>query len=940
MPTTAPRFAVRAYDSWGPAIRAGCARRAESTASVAAPAHLRTSLRGVLLLGAALVALWCWPHPAVADSQTFSAVADSHVASTNPGTNYGNSTRLRVQGRPVARSYLLFDVQLPAGATITGATLKLYTGAGSTLIGYQAYEVADTSWDERSLTFNNAPPFEEQLGTSGAWSMPGYKNVSLPAGYVGNGLNSLGAGTSAASYKTFWSREEGSNPPRLIVDYALMAPVPPSNGSPPTTSGNAQVGRTLTADPGSWSGSEPITYAYQWRRCDAAGDNCQDLPGADAKSYSPTSSDAGATLLVTVTASNSAGSDTAHSSPTATVAEAGDPVITAAGDIAGSATDGVATADLIHSIDPTGVLTLGDNAYEDGTLQQYSDYYDPSWGAFKPRTYPIPGNHDYHTGGGEGYFTYFGARAQAQYYSYDLGSWHLIALNGELDHQAGSAQEVWLKGDLAANSGKCTLAYWHEPRFTSGDVHGNDTSFATLWDDLYAARADLVLNGHNHNYERFAPQNPQGQPDQNGIREFVVGTGGESHYGFGTPEPNSEVRNGDTFGVLELTLHPDSYDFRFVPVAGKTFTDAGSNDCHRGASAPDTTPPAAPTGLTANAGDGHVGLDWADNSEPDLEGYRVYRDDDRVASPGESSYDDTGLANATSYSYQVTAVDKSGNESAGSPAVSATPQSAGPYPVRGLYSRETDGSFDRQTALGFNLIDSGPSSITDVNGTSERAMVWVGSYNRSTCQFQMSDATLRSHVEAHVGDPRVAVWYLSNEPVFGGDASCPDVYAQHKARSDLIHSIDPDAKTLVVIDGNSGRAGGLPPYTLDEIPKWKGTTDIVGINAYMCRQNDVCEYGWIDKLGQAAAAAGLNFWGQVQAFGEPAGQGFEMCTDTRCGKPRLPTPAELHEQFVHWRATDMSGYLVFQWRWPSGNPELWLANHPELQSQLAEENAN
>src|SRR5215211_6737738 len=276
MPTTAPRPAARAYNSWGPDIGAGCARRAESTATLSAPAHLRSSLRALLLFGAALVALWCCPH---------SAVADSHVASTNPGTNYGNSTRLRVQGRPVARSYLLFDVQLPAGATITGATLKLYTGAGSTLIGYQAYEVADTSWDERALTFDNAPPFEEQLGTSGAWSMPGYKSVSLPAGYVGSGLNSVGAGTSAASYKTFWSREEGSNPPRLVVDYALMAPVPPSNGSPPTISGNAQVGRTLTADPGSWSGSEPIAYAYQWRRCDGAGDNCQDLPGANARSY-------------------------------------------------------------------------------------------------------------------------------------------------------------------------------------------------------------------------------------------------------------------------------------------------------------------------------------------------------------------------------------------------------------------------------------------------------------------------------------------------------------------------------------------------------------------------------------------------------------------------------------------------------------------------------
>jgi hypothetical protein len=912
---------------------------------VDAPAVGRRACKVVLLLSAALAAVSACPTVANADSQTFTAISDSHVTSLDLSANYGNSTRLIVQASPVARSYLLFDVRLPAGAMITGASLRLYTGAGSTVIGYQAYGVADTGWDEDTLTFDNAPEFGEQLGTSGGWDTPGYKSVRLPPGYVEEGLNSVGAGTSALSYKTFWSREEGVNPPQLVVDYELLAPVVPANSSPPTISGTPEVGQTLKAEPGGWTGTEPIGYAYQWQRCDAAGETCQDVAGATADSSSPTASDVGATMRVAVTASNAAGSDTASSSPTAAVAESrsGDPVITAAGDIAGDANDGTGTADLIKGINPTGALTLGDNAYEDGSLQQYTDYYDPSWGAFKDKTYPTPGNHDYHTPGGTDYFTYFGARAQAAYYSYNLGSWHLVALNGEIDHSAGSAQEVWLKGDLAANAGKCTLAYWHEPRFTSGDVHGNDSSFAAFWDDLYGARADVVLNGHNHNYERFAAQNPQGQADPSGPREFVAGTGGVSHYGFGTPQPNSEVRNDDTFGVLELTLHPDSYDFRFVPVAGQTFTDAGSGDCHRDASPPDTTPPARPNGLTANAGDGQVELDWADNTDSDLEGYRVYRDGERVAAPDDSSYDDTGLTNGTIHSYEVSAVDKAGNESAKSAPLSATPlaaSSGGPYPLRGLYSRETDGGFDRETALGFNLIDSGPDDLSDVDGSSEKAMVWVGSYDRSSCQFEVSDAQLKAWVAAHVGDPRIAVWYLSNEPVFGGDANCPNVYAQHKARADLIHSVDPSAKTLVVIDGNSGRASGLPPYTLDEIPKWKDTTDIVAINAYVCRQGEACEYGWIDKLGQVAESAGLNFWGQIQAFGEPSGQGFEMCTDSACGKPRLPTPDELHQQFQHWRATEMSNYLVFEWRWPDNDSSVWLANHPELQSQLATENAN
>jgi len=235
------------------------------------------------------------------------------------------------------------------------------------------------------------------------------------------------------------------------------------------------------------------------------------------------------------------------------------------------------------------VLSLGDNQYDDNTLTKYQQMYEPSWGRVKSLIHPGIGNHEYldPAGGAKGYFTYFGAAAgdpTKGYYSFDVGTWHVIALNAECSHVggcgAGSPQEQWLKADLGAHSNSCTLAYWHEPRFSSGQ-HGNNTSSSVFWQDLYSAHADLVLNGHDHVYERFAPQSPAALADPNGIREFVVGTGGKNHYAFVTVQPNSEVRNATTFGVLKLTLHPSGYDWRFVndPTSG-TFTDSGSGACH------------------------------------------------------------------------------------------------------------------------------------------------------------------------------------------------------------------------------------------------------------------------------------------------------------------------------------------------------------------------
>jgi hypothetical protein len=277
-----------------------------------------------------------------------------------------------------------------------------------------------------------------------------------------------------------------------------------------------------------------------------------------------------------------------------------DPVVAAAGDIACDPDGGAfhgglgtstlcrqkAVSNLLVNAGLAAVLPLGDEQYTAGELSDFSRSYDLSWGRALGITHPTPGNHEYVTAGAAGYYDYFGTRAgqrAAGYYSYDIGRWHLIALNAQCTYVScapGSAQLNWLAADLAAHPTSCTLAYWHQPRFSSGH-HGSDPKYDGFWRTLYAAGADIVLNGHDHDYERFAPQNPSGQADGvRGIREFVVGSGGTSHYDFRVPVANSQVRQNSTFGVLKLTLHPTSYDWSFVPESGKSFHDTGTGRCH------------------------------------------------------------------------------------------------------------------------------------------------------------------------------------------------------------------------------------------------------------------------------------------------------------------------------------------------------------------------
>jgi hypothetical protein len=268
----------------------------------------------------------------------------------------------------------------------------------------------------------------------------------------------------------------------------------------------------------------------------------------------------------------------------------GDPVLVGAGDIANCANPGdTLTAPLLGQI-PGTIFTTGDDAYPSGTAANFTNCFNPTWGAYKSRIRPAIGNHDVATGQGAPYYAYFGSAAGPAgqgYYSYNLGSWHIIVLNAECSTlpgacKPGSAEETWLKSDLAAHPALCTLAIWHQPRFSSGQ-NGNQAYTGVFWNDLYAAGADVVLNGHDHDYERFAPQNPSGQSDASkGITEFVVGTGGGSHTPFKTTQPNSQVRIANVFGVLKLNLNSSSYSWQFVPAPGQkaTGSDSGSANCH------------------------------------------------------------------------------------------------------------------------------------------------------------------------------------------------------------------------------------------------------------------------------------------------------------------------------------------------------------------------
>jgi hypothetical protein len=547
------------------------------------------------------------PQAAVA-IESLRPVADTFVIETKPSTNMGAKTALKLDAKPVTRSYLRFDVA--ASGPIAGATLRVFSPSASPA-GFSVHPVADTAWAERAVTYATAPSFGAAVATSGPLPA-GWTSVDVSSLVSGSGPVSLALTTTTKLVISIDSREAVSTSPRLEVSTSL-----PDDTEPPTVPG----GLTAVA-----TGATRVQIGWNASTDDvgvAGYDVFRDgqLVGSVAGgilAFTDTGVDSGETYAYGVEAFDAAGRRSARAGPVsvttpATPAASADPVVVAVGDIAcdpaagafngglgvGAQCRQMATSDLALSLEPSHVLALGDLQYACGGYDAFLRSYDPSWGRLRAITHPVPGNHEYlpaeksPTGTGcsaltdaAGYFTYFGAAAgdpAKGWYSFDIGTWHVVALNSNCGKVGGcsrsSPQGVWLRDDLAANDAACTLAFWHHPRFSSGP-HGNITSMDRLWQLLHEEGVDVALAAHDHLYERFARLDPLQQPDPAGIRSFVVGTGGKEQYLVAAAQPGSEVRIDDRYGVLELTLSDGSYGWRFMSTSDPAPLDAGTEACH------------------------------------------------------------------------------------------------------------------------------------------------------------------------------------------------------------------------------------------------------------------------------------------------------------------------------------------------------------------------
>lgn len=538
-------------------------------------------------------------------------VADAYVTASHPRAHHGGDPALRVRGTPATTSYLRFDLT-DEDLQVTAATLRLYARTSSA--GVLVRRVRDDAWSEQQINAKTAPDPGRVVARSGRFKRRRWIEVEItPLVRAGEEV-SIALTTHGRNPRIVAARES-ARPPELVTETApeLVSETGPIVRTDPPILVSA-TGATLAGSLDSNGGS--ATYRFEYGPTPAYGSETPPRSAGPTSAEQPVSEGvAGLSPATTyhyrlVAAGDfgaGAGADGTFTTAAARPPGA-PPLIAAAGDIAcdpaapsyngGAGTLSECrhkyTSDLLVGGAFDAVLTLGDNQYSSATLAQYLGSYDSTWGRVKQLTFPSPGNHEYVDPDAPGYFDYFngagnatgaaGTRGQG-YYSYEIGEWHVIALNSNCSQVGGCAQgspqEQWLRADLAAHPVPCTLAYWHHPRFSSGAQHGNNPAMSAFWEALHQAGAELVLNGHEHIYERFAPQGPTGNADpDDGIRQLTVGTGGHSHHGPGTVQPNSEALDGNSFGVVTLALGPDVYEWRFVPEVGSAFKDSGSDVCH------------------------------------------------------------------------------------------------------------------------------------------------------------------------------------------------------------------------------------------------------------------------------------------------------------------------------------------------------------------------
>jgi chitodextrinase len=537
-------------------------------------------------------------------STTFIAVADAQVTESAPTTTHPTAP-LRADGGadPDVESYLRFGVNGLVGQVLS-ATLRVYATTG-TVDGPSVYGTS-TTWAESTITWADRPArVTAAVADRAAIAAPAWVEYNVTALVTGDGTIAVVLATTSNDGIDFLSRE-GAQPPQLVV---RSSSTPPDTSLPTTATNVAATATSSTDVVLTWTAAtdDVAVTGYEVHR---GGALLATIP--PTTTYSDRTVWSSTTFSYRLRAFDAAGNRSAFSDPIGVTTPGGsDPIVVAAGDIATCGQPGhAATAALLDEM-PGVVAVLGDLAYPNGTAAEFQDCYGPTWGRHRARTRPAVGNHEYQTLGATPYYDYFGAAAgdpAKGYYSYDIGAWHVVVVNSNCASiaggcAAGSPQEQWLRADLAANPASCTLAYWHHPVFSSGD-HGNQAFMAPMWQTLYDGGAEIVLAGHDHHYERFAPQTAAGVADPVfGIRGFVVGTGGrDSHRLLRTIAANSQVRDIATFGVLRLELGSDGYAWAFVPEVGRSFTDSGVGSCHDAPAPGDTTPPV--TTITAGPAQG------------------------------------------------------------------------------------------------------------------------------------------------------------------------------------------------------------------------------------------------------------------------------------------------------------------------------------------------